>query len=386
MSSARCSASAASVAVAVDRAIHLERSCHLIHRGVVVGDAIQCGCQILPGSRHVRVPFAEMRDTHRHRFAAQIDGLAHASLAGAYDRHRRQTPRGFLVPRREHGAKRGQRFGDIAIRVVELAGHHQRVRDVLEIDGALGIRGIAAAAVDLERLLEQAGRLLRFAELTRGQSEQAVVARHVRMPIPAAAAAGGERPSRDVGGGFVLAEVVIDATDRVQQPGLQQRLRRQRVGAQQSLIEHPRHRRVAILDDVGIAGFEEADDKVGHLAGFGRLLPFARRRLLHLARVLHAERRVADERGDSDGSRGERDAMSPRKARGAIGERVRARQDRTSVEIALEILGQVRGGGVAPIGILAQRHPGDAREIATQLPRQPCRRGLPGLGNHVRGG
>ena len=65
---------------------------------------------------------------------------------------------------------------------------------------------------------------------------------------------------------------------------------------------------------------------------------------------------------------------------------MRARQHRAAVEIPLEILGQVRGRGVPPIGILAQGHLRDAREVSAQLPRQPRRRGLPGLGNRLRGG
>ena len=107
---------------------------------------------------------------------------------------------------------------------------------------------------------------------------------------------------------------------------------------------------------------------------------------LHLARVPHAEHGVADERRDDDGRGRQRQAVAPRKARGAIDQRVRAGQHRAAVEIPLEILGQVRGRGIPPIGILAQCHLRDAREVSTQLPRQPRRCGLPRLGNGLRGG
>ena len=81
-----------------------------------------------------------------------------------------------------------------------------------------------------------------------------------------------------------------------------------------------RHGRLAILDDVRIAGFEQGDDEVGDLAGPGGLLPLARRRLLHLTSVPHAQHGVADERRDEHGRGGQREAVAPRIARRAVGQ------------------------------------------------------------------
>ncbi len=96
----------------------------------------------------------------------------------------------------------------------------------------------------------------------------------------------------------------------------------------------------------------------------------ARRARLRLEK---RRRDAAEERDDHDGGGGEPHAVPPRELAGPVGKRSPPRLHGLSLEIAAHVLGELIGGGVPQVGLLAHRAEHDGVEVGAEPRRAGAR-------------